>query len=48
MFVYFFKISCKYIMYVLNVSIYVNELVFPPTHSVLVYQEYSNANIGPC
>ena len=35
-------------MYTLNVSLCVNELVFPFVLLVLVYHGYTNADIGPC
>ena len=42
-----FNSTCMYIMYIIDVSVCVNELVFPSIYSVLVDHGYINANISP-
>ena len=46
MLAYSFNTTCMYRVYILNVSVFVNELVFPSVYSVFLNHGFTNSNRG--
>ena len=43
----FFSTLFMFVMHILDIPVYVKELVFPPVYPVLMYHGYTNSNNGP-